>query len=436
MNSDIITQALTFVARSVHTDIFKRFLKVFSVDFLVRGGNFLLIFVFTAIMNQKEFGIYGYLYSFAMVMSGIVGFGFNVAMTKNYTDTIIHRNERLKDMLFTMTTSMILLLTIAIFAIYCTGTDKTFFVLMNNDSQTVFNYSNYRLYTAIAIISTVFTSYLTYYFVSAEKIKSIQRFNLLRFFLANGIAIIVILTSDRDSAMLRLAATYLTELLLTVMFGKMFLARGKFDWFFLKKALKIGLPIMGTSVVYAITNFGDKYFTMRYCGVEQFAVYNLAILIAMILIIVFQSFNFIWLPLFMKEQDLRLQRKKMKRFSLIIFLVFSVLSVLIWFGVMLLLNVGLLNAEYKGILQLLPPLLASQIAISLAQLYINYMTYFEKTHIQFVFGVFVSAVAIGLYSFSVKYFGVMGICYSLLAVNVISFVFYFFRSGYYVANRL
>jgi O-antigen/teichoic acid export membrane protein len=411
-------------------------MKVFSVDFLVRGGNFLLIFVFTAIMTQKEFGIYGYLYSFAMVMSGIVGFGFNVSLTKSYADTITKYQDRKNDMLFTLTTSMVCLLTIAMAVIYGTGLDKTFFALMNDEQATYFDYSNYRLYTAIAIVSTVFTSYLTYFFVSSEQIKNIQRFNLLRFFLANSIAIVIIIVSDKDSVMLRLAITYLTELILTLIFGKMFFAKGKFDKFFLKKALKIGLPVMGTAAVYAITNFGDKYFVMAYCGVEQFAVYNLALLIAMILLIVFQSFNFIWLPLFMKEQDLVVQRRKMRRFAVIIFVAFVGLSVLIWFGVMLMLKFGMLQHQYEGILTILPILLVSQIALSLAQLYINYMTYFEKTHIQFAFGIFLSAIAIVLYYFSVKWLGVMGICLSLLVVNVLCFVLYFFRSDYYIFNRL
>jgi O-antigen/teichoic acid export membrane protein len=411
-------------------------MKVFSVDFLVRGGNFLLIFIFTAIMTQKEFGIYGYLYSFAMVMSGILGFGFNISLTKIYADTITTYKNKQKDMLFTLTTSMVTLLTIAMIFIYSTGLDKQFFTLLNEGNVKDFNYSSYRFYTAIAIISTIFTSYLTYFFVSSEQIKNIQIFNLLRFFLTNTAAIIIIIVSDKDAAMLRLAVTYLTELILTVIFGKMFLARGKFDMFFLRKALKIGLPVMGTSIVYAIINFGDKYFVMKYYGEEQFATYNLALLIAMVLIIIFQSFNFIWLPLFMKEQDLRIQKRKIKRFSLIIFVSFICISIMLWFGVWFLLNIGILKDQYRGILELLPILLGSQIAISLSQLYNNYMTYFEKTHIQFVFGVVISLIALLLYYFGIRYLGVIGICCSLLVVNILSFLLYFFRSNYYISNRL
>ena len=436
MDKQFFVKTLNFIYKGAHSDIFKRFRKVFSVDFLVRGGNFLLVFVFTAIMTQREFGIYGYLYSFAMMLSGIVGFGFNISLTKSWADLTAQCQKKKKDMLFTLTASMSCLLVISMIVIYGTEIDKTFFSLINGEQASSFDYSKYRLYTAIAIVSTVFTSYLTYFFVSSEQIKSIQWFNLLRFFLANSAAIIIIIVSDKDSVMLRLSITYSTELLLTIIFGRKLFSKGNFDIPSLKKALKIGLPVMGTAIVSAVINFGDKYFIMKYCGVEQFAVYNLALLIAMILFIVFQSFNFIWLPLFMKEKNLLVQHKRVKRFTAIIFISFVVLSVLIWLGVSLMLRIGILKTQYEGILVILPPLLASQIAISLAQLYINYMTYFEKTHVQFAFGALLSVVAVVLYYFSVKEFAVMGICISLLFVNVLSFVLYFVRSKRYILNQL
>ena len=71
-----------FISKYVKgNEMFSRFVKVFSVDVLVRGANFLLIPVFLYLMTQKEFGIYNYLYSFAMTAASILNFGFYISLS-------------------------------------------------------------------------------------------------------------------------------------------------------------------------------------------------------------------------------------------------------------------------------------------------------------------------------------------------------------------
>ena len=55
-------------------EMFSRFVNIFSVDVLVRGANLLLIPVFLYLMTKHEFGIYNYLYSFALTAAGILNF--------------------------------------------------------------------------------------------------------------------------------------------------------------------------------------------------------------------------------------------------------------------------------------------------------------------------------------------------------------------------
>ena len=165
---------------------FKRFISLFSTDVLVRGANFLLIPVFLQLMTRDEFGIYGYLYSFAMAMSLVFTLGFHASVPKLYADTK-HSPKEQGSMLFTLSLTLISTLIVLFSLISITGVDDVFFGLVNrNEEVRDFNYSTYRVYLLVAMCSMVLSNLLTYYFVAAEKIKNIQAFNLIRFFQANG----------------------------------------------------------------------------------------------------------------------------------------------------------------------------------------------------------------------------------------------------------
>ncbi|MBP1630284.1 MAG: lipopolysaccharide biosynthesis protein [Bacteroidetes bacterium] len=421
-----------------NNEMFSRFMKVFSVDFLVRGANFLLIYVFLYLMTKDEFGVYGYLYSFAMTVSGILNFGFYISMTKLYADTNSDSNKQ-SSMLFTVTTALISLVTISMLIVYFLKIDVDFFSLLNKtngiDAST---YLNYRGYVFVAILSMIFTNFLSFYFVSSEQIKKLQLFNLIRFFLSNGISVLILYYSNGDNVLQRLAITYSMELLLTIIFGVFLFKRFifRFDNYYLRKSFKIGMPIMVSSLMYSVVNFGDKFFVVKYSGINDFAVYNLGFLLATIVLIVYQSFNFVWIPLFLKEKDLVVLRRKTRRYIILIFFSFLLLGVLLWFFTLFALKINIIPATYNTILYLLPILILSQIFAALIGILVNFMTYFEKTYIQVFVGAGLSLVGYFLFDFLGKNYFTIGVAVGLLILNIISFVFYYFRVEYYINNRL
>ena len=376
---------------------FKRFISLFSTDVLVRGANFLLIPVFLQLMTRDEFGIYGYLYSFAMAMSLVFTLGFHASVPKLFADTKQNPREQ-GSMLFTLSLTLISTLIVLFSLISITGVDEVFFGLVNrNEEVKNFDYSTYRIYLLVAMCSMVLSNLLTYYFVAAEKIKNIQAFNLIRFFLANGLALVLLYTAkDSDAALVRLSATYLVELALCLLFS-IFLCKNftlKFSKYYLLKGLKIGLPLSLVALMNAITNFGDKHFVMLYCGAAIVGVYNLASLLATIPVIVYQSFNFIWLPSFLQEKNLGLLRKKTDKNGIRIFLLLLLLSFFIYIGAWVLLRLGVFPENYSLIMEILPPLLLAQIFASLNLFYFNYFTYFAA----------ISSIAVGFAAFHSSYF--------------------------------
>ena len=187
-------------------EMFSRFVNIFSVDVLVRGANLLLIPVFLYLMTKHEFGIYNYLYSFALTAAGILNFGFYVALAKLYADTIDNKDKQ-SSMIFTITSSLIVLLGLSLIIVYFTKADIYFFnySMKNNlDQVNTSIYLSYRTFIFIAIISTVFTNFLTFFFVSSENIPNLQRFNIFRLILSNGTAILILYYSSSDTVMMRL----------------------------------------------------------------------------------------------------------------------------------------------------------------------------------------------------------------------------------------
>ncbi len=419
-------------------EIFSRFIKVFSVDVLVRGANFLLIPVFLRLMSPEEYGLYGYLYSFAMTLSTILCFGFYIALIKLYADTVSDKDKQ-GSMLYTLTSSLFILVLISIIIVYFWRIDVDFFSFLNKTNSVGANqYFTYRDFVFVAAASMIFSTYLTFFLVSSERIRGLQTYNLLRFFLTNLTAILVIYYSDGDNVFQRLAVTYSMELILTLTFSiiiyKNFVF--KFSSYFLKKAFKLGLPIMASSIMYAVVNFGDKFFVAKYSGEKGMAIYYLGFLLATIVLIIYQSFNFVWNPLFMKEKDLIVLRRKTNRYLWIIAFGLSFVGLLIWIGSYIGLKINLIPQDYYLILEILPFLIISQVIAAMAQLMINFMTYFEKTYIHVILGGGLSLIGYFLYDFVGINFGVLGISFGVMFLNILMFLFYYFRTQYYINNRL
>jgi O-antigen/teichoic acid export membrane protein len=186
----------------------------------------------------------------------------------------------------------------------------------------------------------------------------------------------------------------------------------------------------------AITNFGDKHFVMLYCGAAIVGVYNLASLLATIPVIVYQSFNFIWLPSFLQEKNLSLLRKKTNKNGMRIFFLLVLLAVFIYVGAWVLLKLNIFPESYVLIMEILPPLLLAQIFASLNLFYFNYFTYFEKNYITILTSIVVNGLGYLLFSLTASHFGYLGVAYSLLIANFTLFLIYYFLSSFYIKKAL
>lgn len=421
-----------------HNQNVRKFVSLLSTDVLVRGANFLLIPIFLYLMPMEEFGVYGYLYNFAITCSLIMNLGYHSALPKMYSETKENKVAN-SSMLFTLSTTLFGFVASLFLIFYLTDLDYAFFNIVNRNQNTLFDYKGYRPYLFIALTSMIFSNFLTYYFISSKKIRSIQSFNLIRLFICNLTVIIVLyLSKDSDTALIRLSVTYVIELALCFIFSRQIIKEFicKYSIPFIKKALKIGLPICFVALINSFINFGDKQFVMMYCGSQAMGGYNLATMLATIPLIVFQSFNFIWLPDFLDEKNLITLNRKTNKNSKIIVLLLLFISLVVWIGTYILIEFGVFPAEYRVILAYLPILLLAQIFAAMILFYFNFFTYFEKTYVPMIISILSAIPSVFLYNYWGQAYGVLGIASILAILNLLVLTTYIGFAKYYLRKRI
>src|SRR3989338_9369087 len=115
-----------------------------------------------------------------------------------------------------------------------------------------------------------------------QRATIIVKYNTLKFFLGNGVALafIYIGLGYSDTSLDRLAGVALGEAFLFVI-TFIWLSRSCWEWQidfpYLNRALKLGLPIIPGSIAALITSLSDRYFITAYYDASYLAEYNLAL---------------------------------------------------------------------------------------------------------------------------------------------------------------
>jgi len=191
------------------------------------------------------------------------------------------------------------------------------------------------------------------------------------------------------------------------------------------KALKIGLPIMGSAILGVFVNFSDKYFIEKYCSLADLSVYYLSFTLANIITIVFSAFQNVWLPLFLKEKDVSLNLAKTKKTFLVLGGVFVAIALFIWFGLFMAIFFEIIDEKYSGVLRILPYAMITCIISGLTGLLSNYVIYWNMTFLTILFGVFVACISLPLNYFGSKLYGILGVSVVGVLVSAVQFNLYY-----------
>lgn len=396
-------------------ELIKNYTKVFSVDFLVRASNFILLPLYLKLMTQAEFGLYTYIFAVISTFSMVLNFGFYVPQSKLYQDY----DDPVKkgELLFTINSLLLVLLSIVIVITYLTGFD--YLVVKFLFSNPV-DYGNYRTSVFTAIVFSVLSYMLTNYFLTSQKIKYVQFYNASRLFIVNISVLLILYWMQGDKVGIRLRSTYYLEFLLMLIFGYFFVKQMVFNFRkdLVRKILFLSFPVMFSAVLGLVLNFGDKFFLEKYVGFGDLAIYNLAYNFAAIIPLMFVSFQNVWLPYFFREKDVKENKRKTKSFVIKISAFFLLSSLMIIGVFWLFLEFSIISSEYSRVLMILPVMLVTQIFVAVTVLYSNYIIFFEKTYFAIVIGVPLAVISVFVNIFLISRFGLFGAAFSALLINL------------------
>ena len=401
--------------------ILRRFTQVFAVDVVTKLIGFILLPVYLRLMSQNEYGVFGYFLGFVNTFGSLFNLGLYVAQTKLYHD---YQKQSRESLLFTLNVLLYAYIGIAFALIYIFRID---YILIKVLFSHPIHYDSYRSSFFLGILMNVMTTMLFNYFITAEKIRLIQIYNLMRIIVDNAVIILLLVTLPGDKALIRLNAYFILELVITAGMGLFYLQemRPEFSWKQARHAMKIGLPIAAGGIISLVYNFSDRFILEKVAQFSYMAIYNLGLTIAGIIGMVFSTFHNIWLPLFFKEKDLKANYRKTNKATLVLAGMFVVLGMGLWITVALLLRFSIIRSEYNQVLILLPILMAGQIAQSVTFLYNNYMTYFEKVYIATAMSVFSSILILVFNILLIPRWKMFGAAFSLFFTAAIYFLVYF-----------
>jgi O-antigen/teichoic acid export membrane protein len=414
--------------------LINRLFAVLSIDILVKLAGIILLPVYLRLMTQEEYGLYGYLLSIIFTFSVVLNFGLYIPLSKYYHD-FEHEEDRGR-LLFTIFCLLAIILTVVIFPIYFFKWD---YLLVKILFKNQIRYTDYRGSVLLALIATIGNFMLTNFLFTSEKIKQLKQYNFLRIICINSLAIIFLfLLKNQDKVRVRLEATYIVEGILFLGFIYIFIkeVRTRFSSKIALSGLKLAIPVMLSAVFGIVINFSDKFFLEKYGSFKEMSYYYLAISCAGVIPLIFNSFQNAWLPLFLKEKDLRKNVAKTNKLIVRLFAVFTILSCSIQFFVWLILSMGIIQSKYHETLYILPLLLIAQILAALTPLYTNYLVYFEKTHVVSITGLFVCCVSLGLSLLLIPRWGVYGAGIVSIASNASYLAIYFFIIKNYIRKRM
>ena len=185
-----------------------------------------------------------------------------------------------------------------------------------------------------------------------------------------------------------------------------------------------------------IVNFSDKFLLQKYGSLIDLSNYYLAFSFASIIPLIFASFQNIWLPVFIKEKNVKKNFEKTSRIVSNLFLIFFLLSIAIWLIFMGLLWVRIIPGSYGNVSSILPFVLITQIFAAITNLFSNYLIYFEKTNWVFLSGFLVSIISIGLGVWLIPIYGVWGAALTTLIVNLVYLLIYYYLVLYLKERHL
>ena len=393
----------TAVELLLHSEAVRKFIKLFSVDVLVRTSNFLLLPVYLRLMTQSEFGIYGYLFTAIGLFASLLNLGLYVPQSKLWFASGVDRGS----LLFTINVLFWGPTVFVLFVLGITGLDS---LLLNLLFKQAVQIESYRGAIYMGVCASLITIFFQNHLTNTEQTSTLQRYNFVKVIGIHVVSLIALLNWKTNTSGIRLYAQYSAEVFVNVIFLRAYIKY--FNFFFDKKLvsqiLKLGIPVFGAAIAGLFYNFMDRFLLEKYVSLSELGIYNLGMTLGSVVLLILMSFHTLYMPQFLKishkEELISASKRVLRRVSLVLLAV----GVAIWLGTAFALWVGVIQLKYLSVVYFLPILLLSYLFQSINIILVLFYVKFNDTRYALVTSLILAGVSSVLNLTLIPTFGTVG----------------------------
>ncbi len=386
---------------------------VYTISSLLSSGLAIItIPIFTRLMSAEQIGIVNLFTSWnstldVFVTLALTSGGFAVAM-KEFQDD----RDRYMSSVLILTTFMALLL-IIVYIIF----QKTIMNFIGLQNSLI----------VLMLVGFIFTPARDFFLARQRyeyKYKLAGVITISSSIIASLFSVLAVIIANKNNienlGKIRIFSTYLVLYVVAAILWVAILIRGhgqvKLEYW--KFSLALSIPLIGNSIASQILGISDRVMISKIAGNSFVGIYSILYSASSISLIVWQSINNSFIPFLFEGIGKENQRLKIKRVSLQIVAVYSVVAVSLTLIAPEIIRL-LATKEYYDAIYIMPPIAAGIFLTSIHNIYANVILYYKKSMYIMIATILAAFTNVILNYFGIHKFGYIAAAYTTLIANIV-----------------
>ena len=258
------------------------------------------------------------------------------------------------------------------------------------------------------------------------------------FFIVNVVAISFLYFLPYPKDELRIFAITLASTISLIIFYKKFISKSHLKFanrskVFYKRILFNGFPMAVGSFANFFISFGDRFAIEKLLDKSSLGIFSFAMVMISILMMIFGTFQNVWLPYLFKEKNLDISFKRVYKIIFLFLGISAGMGIVLYFLVYILSNYFIKPSYIKSLDFLWILIIATFFQIA-GGLIAGFYQIFEKNHISTPVNILAGGLNIYLNYYFIAKYGLTGAAISTLLISFLLFTIHFSLVHYYRAK--
>ncbi|MCK9491395.1 MAG: oligosaccharide flippase family protein [Sulfurimonas sp.] len=395
-------------------------------DILNKAIPFLLLPILTKYLTPNDYGIISLFGIFTSILTILIGLNLNGAISVNY----FKLNDRI--LLSSYVGNAILILFImTIITIFFISIGSVFF-----DTK-ILEIPFYWLVIGVVVaLSQVLIMINLTLYQTEQKAKKYVIFELIQVIFNVVLSLILIvgyaLSWEGRLIAISITSVFFANISFYILYKYRKMVKFDININYIRDMLKYGVPLLPHSLAGWGKTSIDRLIIISFLGTAELGIYAIAYQMASIINLVFISFNKAWIPyLFEKLKNINSTIKNdLVKFTYIYFFIIIILYIIIYYFINIVFQY-FIDSSYSSAATLVPIIMVAFLFEGMYYMVGNYILYEKKTAEISKATLISTIIHVFLAYFTIKYYGLKGLAYTMICSYFINFVLV-----WYISNKV